>query len=234
MSFFSELKRRKIFQVAATYAVVAWLIIQITNVIEEPLSLPGWTDTLVIVILGIGFPIALILCWAGSFSSADITAPAGELSGAPTGRQPATATLVIQVLVLAAVLLLIADRYFFGSGDNPASASRPVAADTPQTTGRFSYLLPDGLQLRNLLANILALSPDGSRVVIATTSGLYLRPVSDWRGDLLPGTASAYWPTFSSDGNRVAYFDSETRQIMAVTLDEAKNFFQSREHTASM
>jgi hypothetical protein len=36
VSFFSELKRRKIFQVAATYAVVAWLIIQITNVIEEP------------------------------------------------------------------------------------------------------------------------------------------------------------------------------------------------------
>jgi len=64
MSFLGEIKRRKVFQVAAVYAVVAWLIIQIIDVVGEPLSLPKWLDTVVIVLLAVGFPIAVILAWA--------------------------------------------------------------------------------------------------------------------------------------------------------------------------
>ena len=61
---FDELKRRKVFRVALVYAVVAWLLIQIVGAIANPLSLPDWFDTAVIVLLGIGFPIAIILAWA--------------------------------------------------------------------------------------------------------------------------------------------------------------------------
>lgn len=64
MSFWGEIKRRKVFQVGAVYVVVAWLLIQVVDVINEPLSLPVWFDTVVIVGLAIGFPIALILAWA--------------------------------------------------------------------------------------------------------------------------------------------------------------------------
>jgi TolB-like protein len=63
MSFLGELKRRKIFQVAAVYAVVAWLLVQIVATIEAPLNLPDWVDTLVIVLLAVGFPITLIVSW---------------------------------------------------------------------------------------------------------------------------------------------------------------------------
>jgi hypothetical protein len=63
MSFLGEIKRRKIFQVAAVYAVVAWLIVQIVAVIEAPLHLPDWFDTATIVLLAIGFPITLIMSW---------------------------------------------------------------------------------------------------------------------------------------------------------------------------
>lgn len=63
MSFLEEIKRRKVFQVAAVYAVVAWLIVQIIDVVNEPLSLPNWLDTVVIVLLAVGFPIAVILAW---------------------------------------------------------------------------------------------------------------------------------------------------------------------------
>jgi hypothetical protein len=69
MSFLGEIKRRKVFQVAAVYAVVAWLLVQIVVAIEEPLSLPGWMDTFVIVCLAIGFPITLIISWAFNFTS---------------------------------------------------------------------------------------------------------------------------------------------------------------------
>ena len=49
---------------AAVYAVVAWLLVQIIVSIEGPLGLPIWTDTLVIVLVALGFPVALVLAWA--------------------------------------------------------------------------------------------------------------------------------------------------------------------------
>jgi TolB-like protein len=64
MPVLGEIKRRKVFQVAVVYAVVAWLIIQIIGEVSEPLNLPGWLDTVVIVLLAVGFPIALVLSWA--------------------------------------------------------------------------------------------------------------------------------------------------------------------------
>ena len=63
-SFLGEIKRRKVFQVAVVYIVVAWGIMQVIDVVIEPLSLPGWFDTVVIVLLIVGFPMALVLAWA--------------------------------------------------------------------------------------------------------------------------------------------------------------------------
>jgi TolB-like protein len=64
MSFLGELKRRKVFQVAAVYGVTAWLLVQIASTIETPLRLPEWFDTFVIVLVILGFPIALIMSWS--------------------------------------------------------------------------------------------------------------------------------------------------------------------------
>lgn len=64
MSFLGELRRRKVVRVAVVYAVVAWLLVQIIVSVEEPLNLPGWMDTFVIVVVVIGFPLALVLAWA--------------------------------------------------------------------------------------------------------------------------------------------------------------------------
>ena len=64
MSFLGEIKRRKVFQVAAVYTVVAWLLIQIIDVVNDPLNLPAWFDTVMIVLLAVGLPIAVVLAWA--------------------------------------------------------------------------------------------------------------------------------------------------------------------------
>jgi len=61
--FWRELKRRKVVQVIIVYATVAYVIIELTNNIAEPLGLPERTDTLVIVLLVIGFPLTVILSW---------------------------------------------------------------------------------------------------------------------------------------------------------------------------
>jgi len=60
----AELKRRHVFRVGIAYAIVAWVLVQIVVSVKEPLRLPDWADTLVIVILAVGFIVALILAWA--------------------------------------------------------------------------------------------------------------------------------------------------------------------------
>src|SRR6266513_2464841 len=62
--FFEELQRRRVYRVAAAYVIAAGFIIQIGSAILPAWELPNWTFRLVVVLLLIGFPIALILAWA--------------------------------------------------------------------------------------------------------------------------------------------------------------------------
>src|SRR5437016_13545765 len=62
--FFAELKRRNVYKVAIAYAVVAWLLMQIATQVFPFLEIPNWAIRLVIMLIVIGFPIALILAWA--------------------------------------------------------------------------------------------------------------------------------------------------------------------------
>ncbi len=62
--FFAELKRRNVYKVAIAYAVVAWLLMQIASQIFPFFEIPNWAVRLVVLLLVIGFPVALILAWA--------------------------------------------------------------------------------------------------------------------------------------------------------------------------
>lgn len=59
----AELRRRKVFRVAALYAAGAWLLIQVADVVLPAMGLPDWTITFVLVCLTVGFPITLVLGW---------------------------------------------------------------------------------------------------------------------------------------------------------------------------
>src|SRR5215831_13085248 len=63
-NFFGELQRRNVYKVAIAYAVVAWLLMQIASQIFPFFDIPSWTVRLVVLLLAIGFPIALIIAWA--------------------------------------------------------------------------------------------------------------------------------------------------------------------------
>lgn len=62
--FVTELLRRKVVRVAIGYALVAWLLLQVAELTFEPLRLPEWALTFVIVLAAIGFAVALVLAWA--------------------------------------------------------------------------------------------------------------------------------------------------------------------------
>lgn len=62
--FLAELQRRRVIRVLVLYAVVGWIVVEVASTVLPALNLPAWTVTLVIVLVGLGLPIALILAWA--------------------------------------------------------------------------------------------------------------------------------------------------------------------------
>jgi adenylate cyclase len=64
VTFYNELKRRKVIRVAIVYTVVAWILVEVASVMFPGLLLPDWSVRLVIALAIIGFPVALILAWA--------------------------------------------------------------------------------------------------------------------------------------------------------------------------
>ena len=77
--FFEEVQRRKVYRVAAAYIIAAGFIIQIGSAVFPAWELPNWAFRLVVVLLLIGFPIALILAWAY-----DVTPQGIRVTPAPT------------------------------------------------------------------------------------------------------------------------------------------------------
>ena len=78
--FFEEVKRRKVYRVAAAYIIAAGAIIQLASVVFPAWDLPNWALRLVIVLLLIGFPLALVLGWAFDITSHGIRAHTGSSS----------------------------------------------------------------------------------------------------------------------------------------------------------
>jgi len=63
-NFFTELKRRNVYKVAIAYAVVGWLLIQAATQVFPFFEIPNWVVRLVVLVIIVGFPIALIIAWA--------------------------------------------------------------------------------------------------------------------------------------------------------------------------
>jgi TolB-like protein/Tfp pilus assembly protein PilF len=63
-NFFVELKRRNVYKVAVAYAVVGWLLVQVTTQVFPIFEIPNWASRLIVLAIIIGFPIALVIAWA--------------------------------------------------------------------------------------------------------------------------------------------------------------------------
>jgi len=62
--FYQELKRRKVIRVGVVYAVVAWVLVEVSSVLFPALLLPDWSVRLLIAFVIVGFPVAVVLAWA--------------------------------------------------------------------------------------------------------------------------------------------------------------------------
>jgi len=107
--FFEELQRRKVYRVAAAYIIAAGFIIQMGSAILPAWELPNWTFRLVVVLLLIGFPIALILAWAFDVTSEGIRATKGT-AAEPHLRRNMIILVAIGVIVSAAAGFFLLPR----------------------------------------------------------------------------------------------------------------------------
>ena len=107
MSFFNELKRRNVFKVAIAYAIVAWLLLQVSDTLVPALHLPEWFNSGVAFVLIIGFPIAVIFAWAFEMT------PEGIKKEKDVDRSQSVTTITSQKLNNAIIgLLVVALGYF--------------------------------------------------------------------------------------------------------------------------
>jgi TolB-like protein/Tfp pilus assembly protein PilF len=115
------------FQVVAVYAVTAWLIVEVITSIEEPLSLPSWSDTLVIVLLALGFPIMLIVSWLFNVT------PDGLIRDSGTSKAAPRAGPRMEWILLGIVGIAVAWLFYRTEFDHPAPPEEPSPTAVTQS-----------------------------------------------------------------------------------------------------
>ena len=125
-SFFSELKRRHIYRVAAAYAVVAWVLIQLVNNVTPMLRLPEWAGTLVLVLLLVGFPVALLFAWIHQLAP-----ESGALARATTGKLDWLLVGALVAVIGIFVYQQLAPATATRTAEQPGVAAARAAAVSP-------------------------------------------------------------------------------------------------------
>ena len=132
-SFFAELKRRNVYKVAVAYAFIGWLIVQVATQVFPFLEIPNWVVRLVIVLIAIGFPIALVIAWAFEATPEGIkrTEVADAMPAEP-GRRKHTWIYVVVVCGAISAALFFLGRYTVGTSPTPQQSDAATVSSMPQ------------------------------------------------------------------------------------------------------
>src|SRR5437667_8968107 len=129
VNFFTELKRRNVYKVAVAYAVVGWLVVQISSTVLPTFHAPEWVVQTLVVLVALGFPIALVIAWAFELTPEGLKRTE-DVDITPQKRRKSHAW--IYVVVLGAVLsiaLFFLGRYSTGNNAASRSASEELRRD---------------------------------------------------------------------------------------------------------
>lgn len=164
--FFEEIKRRKVYRVAAAYVVVAGGVIQLASAVFPAWELPSWALRMVIILLLIGFPISLILAWALEVTPEGIRAtPSGP--AAPRRRRNIIALVAIGIVVSAGAGFFLLPR----ASAHKMDKSIAVLPFENFSNDKENAYFADGIQ-DDILTN---LSKIGDLKVISRTSVMSYR-----------------------------------------------------------
>ena len=146
--FFAELKRRRVFRVAAVYGATAFVVVQVADVLQEALLLPGAFLTGVAVLTLLGFPIAIVLAWAYERTPEGVvrteeatTEELADIVAQPAARRwPSGLLALVGIVALAAAAWLTLVRG--PSPESDASAPPAVATAAAEAPDQAVAVLP--------------------------------------------------------------------------------------------
>lgn len=174
MRWIGALARRKVLKVGAAYLATAWVLLQLTDVVAPALGLPDWTLRLVLLLLALGFPVAVLLAWHFNLTPAGIE-PELEPDAAVRTRKRDFAMLALMAVLGIAVGVggqrLIATPAPALATTPPANAGEPDGAEASVAVLPFVNMggkaedgyFADGLseEILNSLANVAGLKVAG-------------------------------------------------------------------------
>jgi TolB-like protein len=144
MSLIAELKRRNVFRVGVAYAIVAWLLVEVSSVFLPALRLPEWTLTLLVFLVVVGFPLALIFAWAFELTPEGIK-PAKDVAPAESIRQLTGRKMDFAIIGLLAIALIfvVVDNYVLEAEPEKKEVTAESAPATePVVRGKSIAVLP--------------------------------------------------------------------------------------------
>ncbi len=164
--FFKELKRRKVYRVAAVYAAVAFVVVEAADLVFPALNIPSWAYSLVVVLALLGFPLALVLAWAFDLTPEGVErTPTVEAEEEQEAERPSRSSLPLAAKGLVALGLLSGAAaggwYLLGSGGEPETESGPAERSIAvlpfenmggEESEQFTHGVHDGLLTR--LSNV--------------------------------------------------------------------------------
>jgi TolB-like protein len=183
VNFFAELKRRNVYKVAVAYAIVGWLLVQVTTQVFPIFEIPNWAVRLVVLAIVIGFPIALVIAWAFELTPEGLKRTE-DVDLAAVAQRPRHRAWIFVVIIAGAMSLGL---FFLGrmsapskqSGVNEVSSkSIAVLPFVNMSSDKENEFFADGLseEILNSLARI-----DGMRVVGRTSSFQFKGKAEDLR-----------------------------------------------------
>ena len=121
-AFIAELRRRRVFRVAAFYGGIAFVIVQIIDGTFEVMGIPAWVSRLLIILLGVGFPVALGLAWVFDITPEGIVRTEGRSTG-----KPGTSNRTLIVVTILAIAFGIWGRWGGAGSRTSGDASYNIA-----------------------------------------------------------------------------------------------------------
>jgi TolB-like protein/tetratricopeptide (TPR) repeat protein len=122
-NFFAELKRRNVYKVAVAYAVVGWLVIQVSSTVLPTFHAPEWVVQTLVVLVALGFPVALVIAWAFELTPEGLKrTEAADAMPAVAGQKKHAWIYVVIVGAAISVALFFLGRY---TVENKTAAATP-------------------------------------------------------------------------------------------------------------
>jgi TolB-like protein/Tfp pilus assembly protein PilF len=149
-SFFAELQRRNVYKVAAAYAVVGWLLIQVATQVFPFFEIPNWAVRLSVLAIVIGFPIALVIAWAFELTPEGLKrTETADAVPQPRPRRHAWIFVVVAAGLLSLALFFLG-RYTASrqqpTGSAPLARSIAVLPFENRSEDKANSYLADGIQ----------------------------------------------------------------------------------------